>query len=38
MFYKMLLAFESVDETLKYEDSDESCLGGLFCDAVHYAI
>ena len=37
MLYKVVLAFESVDEILKCDHSNESYRAVLSCDAVYYA-
>ena len=36
--YKVVLAFESVDETLKCDHSNESYRAVLSCGAVYYAV
>ena len=36
MLYKVVLTFESVDEILKYDHSNESYSTILFCGAVYY--
>ena len=38
MLYKVILTFESVDEILKCEHSNESYRAVLSCGAVHYAV
>ena len=38
MLYKMVLTFESVDEILKYDHSNESYWAVLSCDTVYYAV
>ena len=38
MRYKVVLTFESVDEILKHNHSNESNLAVLSCDAVCYAV
>ena len=38
MPYKVVLAFESVDEMLKYDHSNESYWAVLSCGAVYYAV
>ena len=38
MLYKVVLSFESVDEILKCDHSNESYLGALSCGAVYYAV
>jgi len=37
MLYKVVLTFETVDEILKCDLSNESYSAILFCGAVHYA-
>ena len=37
MLYKVVLTFESVDELLKCDHSNESYRAVISCDAVHYA-
>ena len=36
--YKVILSFESVDEILKCDHSNESFQAVLSCGAVHYAV
>ena len=36
--YKVVLTFESVDEILKCDHSNESCLAVLSCGTVYYAV
>ena len=38
MLYKVVLTFESVDEILKYDNSNESYRAVLSCGAVYYAV
>jgi len=38
MLYKVVLTFESVDETLKRDHSNESYWAVLSCGAVYYAV
>jgi len=38
MLYKVLLTFESVDEILKCDHSNESCWAVLSCGVVYYAV
>ena len=38
MLYKVVLSFESVDEILKCDHSDESYRAVLSCGAVYYAV
>ena len=38
MLYKMVLTFESVDEILKCDHSNESYWAVLSCGAVYYAV
>ena len=38
MLYKMWPTFESVDEILKWDHSNESYWAVLSCGAVHYAV
>ena len=38
IFYKVVLTFESVDEILKCDHSNESCLAVLPCGAVYHAL
>ena len=38
MLYKVVLPFESVDEILKCDDSNESYWAVLSCGAVYYAV
>ena len=38
MLYKVVLTFESVDEILKCDHSNESYRGVLSCGAVYYAV
>jgi len=38
MLYKVILTFESVDEILKCDHSNESYQAVLSCDAVYYAV
>ena len=38
MLYKVVLTFESVDEILKCDHSNESYVAVLFCGTVYYAI
>ena len=38
MLYKLALTFESVDEILKCDYSNESYLAVLSCGAVYYAV
>ena len=38
MLYKVVLTFESVDEILKYDHSNESYWAVLSYGAVHYAV
>ena len=38
MLYKVVLTFESVDEILKCDHSNESYLAVLSCGAVYYAV
>ena len=38
MMYKVVLSFESVDEILKCDHSNESCGAVLSCGAVHYDV
>ena len=38
MLYKVVLTFESVDEILKCDHSNESCRAVLSCGAVYYAV
>ena len=38
MLYKVVLTFESVDEILKCDHSNESFLAVLSCGAVYYAV
>jgi len=38
MLYKVVLSFETVDEILKCDHSNESCRGVLSCGAVCYAV
>ena len=38
MLYKMVLPFESLDENLKCDHSNESYGAVLSCDVVYYAI
>ena len=38
MLYKVVLSFESVDEILKCDHSNESYWAVLSCDAVYYAV
>ena len=38
MLYKVVLAFESVDEILKCDHSNESYLEVLSCAAVYYSV
>ena len=35
MLYKVVLTFEAVDEILKCDHSNESCLASLSCGAVY---
>ena len=37
VLYKVVLTFESVDEILKSDHSNESCRAVLSCGAVYYA-
>ncbi len=37
MPYKVAFTFDSVDETLVCDHSNESCCAALSCDTVHYA-
>ena len=36
--YKVVLTFESLDEVLKYDHSNESYRAVLSCGAVYYAV
>ena len=38
MLYKVVLTFESVDQILKCDHSNESDLAVLSCGAVYYAV
>ena len=38
MLYKVVLTFESVDEILKYDHSNESYRAVLSCGTVYYAV
>ena len=38
MLYKVVLTFESVDEILKYDYSNESYWAVLSCDTVYFAV
>ena len=38
MMYKVALTFESLDEILKYDHSNESCRVVLSCGTVYYAL
>ena len=38
MLYKVVLTFESVEEILKCDHSNESYLGVFSCGAVYYAV
>ena len=38
MLYKVVLSFESVDNILKYDHSNESFWAVSFCDAVYCAV
>ena len=38
MLYKVVQIFESVDEILKYDHSNESYWAILFCGAVYYVV
>ena len=38
MLYKVILTFESVDETLKCDHSNESYWAVLSCSAVYYVV
>ena len=38
MLYKMILTFESMDEILKCDHSNESCKAVLSCGAVYYTV
>ena len=38
MLYKVVLTFESVDEILKCDHSNESYRAVLFCRTVYYAV
>ena len=38
MLYKVILTFESVNEILKCDHSNESYLAALCCGAVYYAV
>ena len=38
MLYKVVLTFESVDEILKFDHSNESYWAVLCCGAVYYAV
>ena len=38
LLYKVVLTFESVDESLKCDHSSESCLAVLSCGAVYYFV
>jgi len=38
MLYKVVLTFESVDETLKCDHSNEIYLAALSCITVYYAV
>ena len=38
MLYKVILTFESVDEILKCDHSNESYWAVLSCGSVHYAV
>ena len=38
MLYKVILTFESVDEIVKCDHSNESYCAVLFCGAVYYAV
>ena len=38
VLYKVVLTFESVDETLKCDHSNESYRADLFCGAVYRAV
>ena len=38
MLYKVVLTFESVDEILKYDHSNESYWAVLSCGTVYYAV
>ena len=38
MLYKVVRTFESVDEILKCDHSNESCLAVLSCGAIYYAV
>ena len=38
MLYKVVLTFESVDEILKCDHTNESHQAVLFCGAVYYAV
>ena len=38
MLYKVVQSFESVDEILKCDNSNESYWTVLSCDAVYYAV
>ena len=38
MLYKVVLTFESVDEILKCDHSNESCRAQRSCGAVYYAV
>ena len=38
MLYEVVLAFESIDEILKCDHSNESNCAVLYCGAVYYAV
>ena len=38
MLYKVVLSFESVDQILKFDHSNESYCTVLYCGAVYYAV
>ena len=38
MLHKVILTFESLDEILKYDHSNEGYLAALSCDALNYAV
>jgi len=38
MLYKVILTFQSVDQILKSDHSNESYWAVLFCGAVYYAV
>ena len=38
MLHKVVLAFESLDEILKYDHSNEAYLAALSCGALNYAV